>query len=151
LLHGFDCALISVQKEYFLSWLLLIVQMVAAKPDITSSQGAVDESRKGSCILKIRNRSGSRLNLVIQGAEVNVVRAMIIRRSKRLRLAKGTYVVEAWLSDGRIRVKPVNIPHISIEKITSRKDVSIRGRKIVADFVQNKARLEIDHEPTATD
>ena len=112
---------------------------------------SIDPSRKGSCILKISNRSGSRLNLVIQGAEVPLVRAMIIRRKKRLRLPKGTYVVEAWLSEGRIRVRAVNIPHISIEKITSRKDVSIRGRKIVADFVNDRARLEIEHEPTAND
>ena len=111
---------------------------------------AVDESRRGSCILKISNRAGARLNLVIQGTEVNLVRAMIIRRRKRLKLAKGTYVVEVWLSEGRIRIRPVNIPHISIERITSRKDVSIRGRKIVADFVNDRARLEIDREPTAT-
>ena len=44
-----------------------------------------------------------------------------------------------------------NIPHISIEKITSRKDVSIRGRKIVADFVNDRARLEIDRETSAGD
>jgi hypothetical protein len=81
---------------------------------------------------------------VLHGTEVNVVRAMTIRRFKRLKLIKGTYVVEAWLSNGRIAVNAVNIPHLSIEKITSRKDVSIRGRKIVADFVNNKARLEID-------
>jgi len=112
---------------------------------------AIDHSRKGSCILQIFNRSGSRLNLVIQGTEVNVVRAMIIRRRKRLKLARGTYVVEVWLSEGRIRIQPVNIPHISIEKITSRKDVSIRGRKIVADFIHARARLEIDSEPTAAD
>jgi hypothetical protein len=83
---------------------------------------------------------------VIHGTEVNVVRAMTIRRFKRLKLIKGTYVVEAWLSKGRIAVNAINIPHLAIEKITSRKDVSIRGRKIVADFVNNKARLEIDLE-----
>ena len=108
-----------------------------------------DPSRKGPCILHVRNRSGSRLNLVIHGTEVNVVRAMTIRRFKRLKLIKGTYVVEAWLSQGRIAVNAVNIPHLSIEKITSRKDVSIRGRKIVADFVNNKAKLEIDLETAA--
>ena len=151
MLHGFDHALISVQREYLLSCLRFFFQMGAAKTGTKASQGAVDKSRSGFCILWISNRSGSRLNLVIQGAEVNVVRAMIIRRTKRLRLVKGTYVVEAWLEEGRIRIKPVNIPHISIEKITSRKDVSIRGRKIVADFVFKKARLEIDHEPTASD
>ena len=104
-----------------------------------------------NCHLHIRNRSGSRLNLVIHGTDVNVVRAMTVRRYKRLKLVKGTYVVEAWLSDGRIGVNAVNIPHISIEKITSRKDVSIRGRKIVADFVNDRARLEINQEPTAAD
>ncbi|MEN8157959.1 MAG: hypothetical protein ABFS10_13490 [Bacteroidota bacterium] len=102
-----------------------------------------------NCILGIRNKSGSRLNLVIQGTEVNMVKAMTIRRFKRLKLVKGTYVVEAWLSDGRIGIHPTNIPHISIEKITSRKDVSIRGRKIVADFVNDSARLEIDSKPVA--
>jgi hypothetical protein len=76
---------------------------------------------------------------------------MIIRRRKRLKLAKGTYVVEVWLTEGRIRINPVNIPHISIEKITSRKDVTIRGRKIIADFINDRARLEIDREPTAGD
>jgi len=88
---------------------------------------------------------------VIHGTEVNVVRAMTVRRYKRLKLVKGTYVVEAWLSSGRIGINAVNIPHLSVEKITSRKDVSIRGRKIVADFVSNRARLEIDREPSAAD
>ncbi len=86
---------------------------------------------------------------MLHGTEVNTVRAMMIRRFKRLKLIKGTYVVEAWLSEGRIGIHAVNIPHISIEKITSRKDVSIRGRKIVADFVNDRARLEIDREPSA--
>ena len=104
------------------------------------------DSRQGNCHLAIRNRSGSRLNLVLHGTEVNTVRAMTIRRFKRLKLVKGTYVVEAWLSNGRIGINAENIPHISIEKITSRKDVSIRGRKIVADFVNDRAKLEIDTE-----
>jgi hypothetical protein len=115
-------------------------------PDIRGEPG-----REGNCILHIRNRSGSRLNLVIHGTEVNVVRAMTVRRFKRLKLIKGTYVVEAWLSDGRIGINAINIPHISIEKITSRKDVSIRGRKIVADFVNDRCKLEIDREPSAGD
>jgi hypothetical protein len=123
--------------------------MSAAKQSIANPDKAVDDSRKGSCRLKISNRAGSRLNLVIHGTERNMVRAMTIRRRKRLKLAKGTYVVEVWLSEGRIRIKPVNIPHISIEKITSRNDVTIRGRKIVADFINEKARLDIDREPTA--
>jgi hypothetical protein len=89
------------------------------------------------------------LNLVVHGTEVNLVRAITIHRFKRLKLSKGTYVVEAWLSEGRISINAINIPHISIEKITSRKDVSIRGRKIVADFVNNRAKLEIDSEPSA--
>ncbi len=106
----------------------------------------IDKSRIGSCTLLIPNRSGSRLNLVIHGTESNIVRAMTIRRRKKLKLPKGTYVVELWLSQGRITITPVNIPHISIEKITSRNDVSIRGRKIVADFVNDSATLEIDCE-----
>ena len=76
---------------------------------------------------------------------------MTIRRFKRLRLVKGTYVVEAWLTEGRICIDAVNIPHISIEKITSRSDVSIRGRKVVADFINDRAKLQIDSEPTAGD
>ncbi len=76
---------------------------------------------------------------------------MTVHRFKRLKLKKGTYVLEAWLTDGRIGINAVNIPHISIEKITSRKDVSIRGRKIVADFVNDRAKLEIDREPSAGD
>jgi len=115
-----------------------------------SGQGK-DQDRKGNCILQIRNKSGKRLNLVIHGTEVKIVRAMTVRRFKRLKLIKGTYVVEAWLSEGRICVNAINVPHISIEKITSRKDVSIRGRKIVADLVNDRARLEIDMEPTAGD
>lgn len=71
---------------------------------------------------------------------------MTIRRRKILFLLKGTYVVEVWLSNGRIIINPVNVPHISIESITTRKDVSIRGRKIVADFINKKARLEIDRD-----
>jgi len=106
----------------------------------------IKSGNRGKCSLHISNRSGSRLNLVIHCTEVNLVRAMTIRRRKRLKLIKGTYVVEAWLSSGRISINPVNIPHISIEKITTRKDVSIRGRKIVADLIYDRARLEIDLE-----
>jgi hypothetical protein len=116
-------------------------QTVKNKPD----------TKQGKCHLVIRNRSGSRLNLVLHATEINKVRALTIRRYKRLKLEKGTYVMEAWLSNGRIGINAVNIPHISIEKITSRKDVSIRGRKIVADFVNDRVSLEIDTEPTAGD
>ena len=109
------------------------------------------DTRLGKCHLVIRNKSGSRLNLVLHATEINKVRALTIRRFKRLKLEKGTYVVEAWLSNGRIGIQAFNIPHISIEKITSRKDVSIRGRKIVADFVNDRASLEVFPEPTAGD
>ena len=125
--------------------------MAATSSGIRGSGTASHDEGRPHCILKIRNRAGSRLNLVLHGTEVHIVRAMTIRRSKRLKLPKGTYVVEAWLTDGRIGIDSFNIPHISIEKITSRKDVSIRGRKIVADFVNDHARLEIDREPTAGD
>ena len=108
-------------------------------------------NKRGKCTLHISNRSGSNLNLVIHGTEVNIVRAMIIRRKKKLHLVKGTYVVEIWLSSGRITINPVDIPHISIERITSRNDVSIRGRRIVADFINDKARLEIDREGNEDD
>ncbi len=107
--------------------------------------------KKDHCVLLIRNKAWKRLNIVLHGTEVNIVRAMTIRSFKRLKLVKGTYVVEAWLSEGRIGVNAINIPHISIEKITSRRDVSIRGRKIVADFVNDRAKLEIDSEPSAGD
>lgn len=110
---------------------------------------AKEITRRGRCKLLISNRSGSILNLVIHGTETSVVRAMTIRRRKRLYLQKGTYVVELWLSEGRITINPVNIPHISIERITTRKDVSIRGRKLVADFISDRARLDIDHERSA--
>ena len=105
-----------------------------------------DLRKRGKCTLRISNRSGSMLNLVIHSTEVNLVKAMMIRRRKRLRLIKGTYVVELWLSSGRISINPVNIPHISIEKITNRKDVTIRGRKIVADFINDRASLEVNHD-----
>lgn len=111
----------------------------------------IDPGKRGKCTLHISNRSGSILNLVIHGTEVNIVRAMTIRRRKRLYLIKGTYVVEVWLSSGRINIHPVNIPHISIEKITTRKDVSIRGRKIVADLINDRARLEVDRERNSSD
>jgi hypothetical protein len=106
----------------------------------------IRKERRGKCTLYVSNRSGSMLNLVIQGTEVNMVRAMTIRRRKRLQLMKGTYVVELWLSNGRISINPVDIPHISIERITTRKDVSIRGRKIVADLIFDRARLEIGRD-----
>lgn len=107
--------------------------------------------KKEYCRLSIRNRSGTRLNLVIHGTEVNVVRATTVRWFKQLKLVKGTYMVEAWLTKGRIVISTHHIPHISIEKITSRKDMSIRGRKIVADFVNDRARIEIDTEPSTGD
>ena len=101
--------------------------------------------------MHISNRSGSILNLVIHSTDINTVRAMTIRRRKKLHLTKGTYVVEIWLTSGRITIIPEDIPHISIERITTRKDVSIRGRKIVADFINDRARLEIDRERSAGD
>ena len=110
-----------------------------------------DLKKRGKCTLHISNRSGSMLNMVIHGTEVNSVRAMTIRRRKKLHLVKGTYVIEIWLSSGRIKIKPVNIPHISIEKITTRKDVSIRGRKIVADLISDRSRLEVDQERKSGD
>lgn len=109
------------------------------------------QTKKGYCRLLIRNRSGRRLNIVLQGTDVHLVRAMTVHRIKRMKLQKGTYVMEAWLSRGRIGISAVNIPHISIEKITSRKDISFRGRKIVADFVNDRARLEISSEPSAAE
>lgn len=118
---------------------------------INGLRSSKSDSRKGSCILFIRNRSGHKLNLVLHGTEISVVKAMTIRRFKRLKLVKGTYVLEAWLSAGRIVIDAYHIPHISIEKITSRKDVSFRGRKIVADFVNNRAKLDIDSEPSTGD
>jgi len=111
----------------------------------------MDLGKRGKCTLLISNRSGSILNLVIHGTGVNTVRAVTIRRRKKFHLIKGTYVVEIWLSSGRITINPVDIPHISIERITTRKDVSIRGRKIVADFINDRARLEIDRERNAGD
>ena len=125
--------------------------MTETKHSIRASPKSGNPDREGNCTLAIRNRSGSKLNLVIHGTEVNVVRAMTVRKYKRLRLAKGTYVLEAWLSRGRIVIDAHHIPHISIEKITSRKDISIRGRKIVADFVNDRAKLEIYSEPSAGD
>ena len=125
--------------------------MTELKSGIGGAGPAEGQERDGNCILAIRNRSGRRLNLVIHGTDVQVVRAMTVRKYKRLKLIKGTYVLEAWLSDGRIGINAINIPHISIEKITSRKDVSIRGRKIVADLVNDRAKLEIDREPTTGD
>ena len=113
----------------------------SSRPDNSGGGG-------NKCSLTIRNKSGSRLNLVLHGTEMNIVRAMTVRRYKKLKLIKGTYVMEAWLSTGRIGIQSQNIPHISIEKITSRKDVSIRGRKIVADFINDQARLDFEREPT---
>jgi len=111
----------------------------------------MDIGKRGKCTLHISNQSGSILNLVIHGTEVNSVRAMTIRRRKKLHLIKGTYVVEIWLTSGRITIKPVDIPHISIERITTRSDVSIRGRKIVADLINDRARLEVDRVRTTDD
>ena len=111
----------------------------------------INPRKRGKCTLHISNRSGSILNLVVHGTEMNTVRAMTIRRSKRLHLIKGTYVVEVWLTSGRIQIKPVNIPHISIEKITTRSDVSIRGRKIVADLINDRVKLEVDRERNSGD
>jgi len=125
--------------------------MVEIRHSINSLRKGSRSFGEGNCILVIRNRSGSKLNMVLHGTDVKVVRAMTIRRFKRLKLIKGTYVLEVWLSSGRIVIDAHHIPHISIEKITSRKDVSIRGRKIVADFVNDRARLEIDTEPTTGD
>ena len=123
--------------------------MVAMNSGIGTQEN--DIKKRGKCTLHISNRSGSMLNMVIHGTEVNSVRAMTIRRRKKLHLVKGTYVIEIWLSSGRIRIKPVNIPHISIEKITTRKDVSIRGRKIVADLISDRSRLEVDRERSSGD
>lgn len=120
-----------------------------AKQDNGIGSPAMHLGKRGKCTLHISNRSGSILNLVIHSTEINTVRAMTIRRRKKLHLTKGTYVVEIWLTSGRITIIPVDIPHISIERITTRKDVSIRGRKIVADFINDRSGLEIDRERSA--
>lgn len=125
--------------------------MVEIRHSINGLRKGSRASGEGNCILVIRNRSGSKLNMVLHGTEVKVMRAMTIRRFKRLKLKKGTYVLEVWIASGRIVIEAQNIPNISIEKISSRKDVSFRGRKIVADFVNDRARLEIDTEPTTGD
>lgn len=125
--------------------------MAEIRRSINALRSDTDSKMMGNSILVIRNHSGKRLNLVIHGMEHNVVRAMTIRRYKRLRLKRGTYVLEAWLSKGRIVIDAHHIPHISIEKITSRSDMSFRGRKIVADFVNPRVKLEIDSEPTTGD
>jgi len=122
-----------------------------AKQNSGTVSATTNLGKRGKCTLHISNRSGSMLNLVIHSTEINTVRAMTIRRRKKLHLIKGTYVVEIWLVSGRITIKPVDIPHISIERITTRKDVSIRGRKIVADFINDRARLEIDRERNGSD
>ncbi len=122
-----------------------------AKQNSGTGSPTTNLGKRGKCTLHISNRSGSILNLVIHSTEINTVRALTIRRRKKLHLIKGTYVVEIWLVSGRIRINPVDIPHISIEPITTRKDVSIRGRKIVADFINDRARLEIDRERNRSD
>jgi len=122
-----------------------------AKQNSGIGSTATHLGKRGKCTLHISNRSGSILNLVIHSTDINTVRAMTIRRRKKLHLTKGTYVVEIWLTSGRITIIPEDIPHISIERITTRKDVSIRGRKIVADFINDRARLEIDRERSAGD
>jgi len=122
-----------------------------AKQNSGTGSPTTNLGKRGKCTLQISNRSGSILNLVIHSTEINTVRAMTIRRRKKLHLIKGTYVVEIWLTSGRIKINPVDIPHISIERITNRKDVSIRGRKIVADFINDRAKLEIDRERNGSD
>ena len=81
--------------------------MAEQKSGIGRATSGPGQSANEKCILHIRNRSGSRLNLVLHGTEVNIVRAMTVRRFKRLKLIKGTYVVEAWLSEGRIGINAI--------------------------------------------
>ncbi|MEA3461043.1 MAG: hypothetical protein U9R49_04120, partial [Bacteroidota bacterium] len=61
--------------------------MIAKNSGIGTQE--IDPRKRGKCTLYISNRSGSILNMVIHGTEANTVRAITIRRRKKLHLVKG--------------------------------------------------------------
>ena len=107
--------------------------------------------RNSRCKLTLKNKSGKRAYIVIRDVESDSVREMTFKGSRKLRLLKGTYVIEAWYKTGNIGINPENIQHVSIENLFSTKFSGLRGKKIVADLHHEKEQLIMFEEITVAD
>ena len=103
------------------------------------------------CLLKLKNKSGVKAFVVLHDVENDTVKEMSFKRSRQLRLFKGTYVIEAWLNEGNIGINPENIQHVEIEDIPSKHNTSFRGKRIVADLVNNRDHMVLFEEITVAD
>lgn len=89
--------------------------------------------------------------MVIHDVVRDRVREVSFRKSKRLNMMKGTYVIEAWLKTGNIGINPENIQHVEIENIPARHNTSFRGKRIVADLLHDRDQLIFFEEITVAD
>ncbi|MBN1132926.1 MAG: hypothetical protein JXR52_06645 [Bacteroidales bacterium] len=104
-----------------------------------------------SCLLTLKNRTGERAYIVLHDVANDSARELSFRRSRRLKLPKGTYVIEAWLRKGNIGINPENIQHVKIENIPAKHYTSFRGKRIVADLNHDRELLILFEEITVGD
>ena len=107
--------------------------------------------RKNRCTLILKNKSGVKAYIVLYDVENEITRELIIRRTKKLKVLKGTYVIEAWLDKGNIGINPDNLQHVEIENIPSRLNTMFRGKKIVADLFHEREQMIFFEEITVSD
>lgn len=89
--------------------------------------------------------------MVLQDIVDESIKEISFRRRKKLRVLKGTYVIEAWLKSGNIGINPENIQYVAIENLFSDKTRGFRGKKIVADLHHEKEEFIIFEEITVAD
>jgi len=106
---------------------------------------------RNRCNLSLKNKAGERAYIVLHDVENDAARELSLRRQKKLKLMKGTYVIEAWLEKGNIGINPENIQHVEIENIPAKHNTSFRGKRIVADLNHDKEQLILFEEVTVAD
>jgi len=106
---------------------------------------------KNRCSLSLKNKSGERTYIVLHDVANDISRELSFRCSKKLKVLKGTYVIEAWLEKGNIGINPENIQHVEIENIPAKHNTSFRGKRVVADLNHDKEQLILFNEITVAD
>jgi len=103
------------------------------------------------CALSVKNKTNQRAYIVMHDVVTDDVRELTLRRSKSMKVPKGTYVIEAWLENGNIGINPENIQHVKIEDLPSNRNTSFRGKRLVVDFIHDRDQMVIFEEITVND
>lgn len=103
------------------------------------------------CSLSVKNKTNQRAYIVMHDVVTDDVKEVSLKRSKSLKVPKGTYVIEAWLENGNIGINPENIQHVKIEDLPSVRNTSFRGKRLVADFLHDRDQMIIFEEITVKD